>query len=120
MRRGRTAVAFLVLAMVAIGSLQLAAAAHNIPRDVTLKYSERKDRFKGKIESQVADCLTGVVTVHRSERGPNPIVASGSAGPGGGWSASARAPAGRYYATTDGFQAPAGYCPRVRSRTLHR
>jgi hypothetical protein len=111
--------AFALALAIAVGvSPGVAGGAHNIPRDVTLKYSERKDAFKGKIKAKHPACLPGVVVVRRIESGPNPVVASATAGSSGGWSAGARGKRGRYYATTEGYQTPAGNCPSVRSRTL--
>jgi hypothetical protein len=114
MRKVRTfAIVAAVLAGSAAGS---AGATHNIPRDLSIKYSSEKHKFKGKFKSQVGDCRTGIVTLHRIEGGPNPIVGSDAAS-GGKWSIRA-SKRGRYYADSDSFQAPNGFCPRVRSRVL--
>ena len=85
---------------------------------MTLKYSSSKHKFKGKLKSPESACLTGIVTVHRVETGPNPIVTSDAAGANGTWSAGASRRNGRYYATAESFQTPSGTCPDVRSRTL--
>ena len=99
-------------------TVQTSVAADNLPRDLTLKYSERKDAFKGKIKSKEPACLPGVVVVQRVEAGPNPIVGSAAAGPGGRWAAPGNPKRGRYYATTESYRTPVGNCPSVRSRTL--
>ena len=103
-------------AALAIIAAAPAGATHNIPRDISIKYSAEKHRFKGKLKSQVADCRTGVVTLRRIKSGPNPIVGSSTAS-GGRWSVRASG-GGRYYAETGSFQAPGGFCPAVRSRVV--
>ena len=105
-----------IAAILAVGAAAPATATHNIPRDLSIKYSSDKHRFKGKFKSQVADCRTGIVTLHRIESGPNPIVGSVAAS-GGKWAIRA-SKRGRYYADSDSFQAAGGFCPRVRSRVL--
>jgi hypothetical protein len=93
-----------------------AAATHNIPRDLSIKHSAEKHRFKGKLKSQVADCRAGVVTLVRIESGPNPIVGSTTAA-AGRWAIRAGGH-GRFYAESASFQAPGGFCPKVRSRVI--
>ena len=92
---------------------------HSIPRDISIKYSAEKKRFKGKLKSQVAVCLSGIVRLHRTEPGPNPIVGSVQAAPDGRWVIAARAGSSRWYADTEGFQAADGYCPAVRSKRIN-
>jgi hypothetical protein len=93
-----------------------AGATHGIPRDISIKYSSKKNKFKGKLKSQVADCRAGLVTLHRIEGGPNPIVGTTTAA-GGNWSIRASSH-GRYYADGESFQAAGGFCPDVRSKVL--
>jgi hypothetical protein len=105
-----------LVAAVALLGAAAAGATHNIPRDLSIKHSAAKKRFKGKLKSQVADCRAGVVTLVRIEPGPNPIVGSATA-TGGRWAIRAGGH-GRFYAESASFQAPGGFCPKVRSRVI--
>ena len=91
-----------------------ADATHTFPRKLTIKH--RNGKLKGKFKSPSAECRAGIVTVHRVRRGPDPIVASDPASRGR-WKV--RAPRrGRFYASAESFNAPAGRCPDVRSRAI--
>ena len=68
-----------------------ALAGHNIPRDVSIKYSAEKKRFKGKFKSQVASCRSGIVSLRRVEPGPIPLVGSAQASSDGSSSVKAGA-----------------------------
>ena len=93
-------------------------ASHNIQRGLSLHYKERAERFVGRIKSDPAVCLSGLVTVHKIKRGPNPTVGSDSAASDGSWSVSKRARGGRFYATTPRYETSNGVCRRVRSPIL--
>lgn len=120
--RSRARIALLAVAAAATCAVlagTTALAGHNIPRDVSIKYSAEKKRFKGKLKSQVASCRSGIVSLRRVEPGPNPLVGSAQASSDGSWSVKAGAGSSRWYADTAGFQAADGYCPAVRSKIIN-
>ena len=61
MRKVRTFAALAALTALLAGAP--ATATHNIPRDLSIKYSAKKHRFKGKLKSQVGDCRAGLVVL---------------------------------------------------------
>ena len=102
-----------------LGLVGRATASHNIQRGVSLHYKGSKNEFKGKIKSDPPVCNSGVVTVHKSKRGPNIVIGSDSAASDESWSVTKKARKGSFYATAPGYDSPTGaLCRSVRSPVL--
>jgi hypothetical protein len=70
--------------------------------ELSLKYSARKQRFRGVVTSSVAACAPDrAVGVYRKRKGDDPKIANATTDASGGFIATKRAKAGKYYAMVD-------------------
>lgn len=80
-----------------IGSVEIPT---RYKRTLSLSYSSRKRAFVGKLESSLADCLKGKVSVFEKLRGDDPKIARDKVSANGKYVAKEADPdPGKYYAT---------------------
>jgi hypothetical protein len=87
-------------------------------RSLSIRYSAKRKRFRGRIRSSSTACLGGKVKVFRVQKGRDPKVASDRADASGKWAASEDAGDGRYYASIGKRTAGAISCPAAKSATV--
>jgi 6-phosphogluconolactonase (cycloisomerase 2 family) len=75
-------------------------APETFARQLTIKYQAKKNRFKGKITSNEADCIDGEkVTVFRKKKGPDKKLGSKDTDANGKWKLKQKNADGKFYAT---------------------
>lgn len=87
-----------------------------LTRTLSLGYSEKSDKFKGKLRSNDAACLTGRVKVFEKRKGKDPKAGSDKTDGTGKWSFKEEGADGKFYATVPATTIPAGECPAAKSK----
>ena len=87
-----------------------------LTRTLSLGYSERSDKFKGKLRSNDAACLTGKVKVFEKRKGKDPKAGSDRTDGTGKWSFKEEGADGKFYARVPATTIPAGECPPAKSK----
>ena len=88
-------------------------------RELTLKYSQKKESFTGEVASRIADCVSAQwVTVFKMEKGPDPSLASDRTGKRGKYSLKARHADGKFYARAHPTTLADGICLTAKSEAI--
>jgi hypothetical protein len=89
------------------------------PRTLSLAYSEKKKKFRGRLGSAPADCISDQkVSVFEKEKGKDPKLGSDSANEKGKYSLKEKGPKGRFYARVKPTSSPDGICLAAKSETI--
>jgi hypothetical protein len=87
-------------------------------RKLTLRYSERTDKFSGKLGSSEEECRSGRVVLFKVKPGKDKRIGSDLASASGTWLERSKNASGKYYVTSVRHDLTGGYCPAVKSKTL--
>lgn len=108
-------------ACAALDGAGTASGCPAVTRELTLRYSERRERFKGRLRAPDAGaCVEGIaVEVLRKVSGPDKVVGEATTNQEGRYSLAERARSGRYYARADvDVLADIAECGLARSAVL--
>ncbi len=88
-----------------------------LTRTLTLGYSGKSDKFKGRLRSNEPACLAGKVKVFEKQKGKDPKVGADKTNTAGKWSFEDRGADGKFYAAVPEKTVAAGVCPAARSKS---
>ena len=94
-------------------------APSEFARSLGIAYSEKKDKFKGKLASQSPACASGQrVKVFEKEKGKDPQLGSDATDQKGKYSLKEQNAEGKFYAQVKQRGVPGGTCLAARSKTI--
>ena len=96
------------------------ANASEFARTLNLSYSEKKDRFGGKLSSESPACTAGQsVTVYEQKKGKDPKLGTVTTNDAGKYSLKEKNAEGSFYASVKESSASAGTCLAAQSKTVN-
>ena len=88
-------------------------------RTLSLAYSKKKDKFKGKLASQSPACISGQkVKFFEKKKGKDPKLGSDTTGANGTYSLKEKNAEGRFYAEVRQTSVSGGTCLAAKSKTI--
>jgi hypothetical protein len=87
-----------------------------LTRTLSLGYSAKSDKFKGRLRSNEPGCLAGKVKVYEKAKGKDPKAGSDKTNAAGKWSFEEKNADGKFYGLVAEKTVPTGTCPAARSR----
>jgi hypothetical protein len=94
-------------------------APSEFTRTLRIAYSERKDKFKGKLASQSPACLSEQkVRVFEKQKGKDPKLGSDTTGENGKYSLKEKSADGKFYAKVKQTSISGGTCLAAKSETI--
>jgi len=90
------------------GSVAAQTNLHVIARKLTIKFKNRKQKFKGKLKAEKKLCRQQTVKVFRKRKGDDKIIGSDKTNSAGKWSLKASGASGKFYVQAKQKAQPSG------------